>query len=135
MLAAEDRSGYEIEERNDTWNCDVEAVMAAFANDRTSVRKCETLRTWWGILINIGLSFGYLPQSKKIMAYYQTATLRQSFGNFPKQVSTREERYFGVVIGIRNLKQGTGLPTRARRFYSDDSIGKTLKQPQSAYGA
>ena len=43
----------------------VGAVMTAFADDIKSVRKCETLRPWWGNLVDIGPSFRYLPQPKK----------------------------------------------------------------------
>ena len=43
----------------------VGTVMAAFADDITSVGKCETLRTCWENLVDIGPSFGYLPQPKK----------------------------------------------------------------------
>ena len=38
------------------------ALMVAFADDITSIGKCETLRTWWRNLVDIGPSIGYLPQ-------------------------------------------------------------------------
>ena len=113
--------------------------MVAFADYITAAGTLNALKQWWDQLLEIGPSYGYVPQPEKSWLIVKTERIDKAhevFANTDIKITTNGERYLGAVIGTDENKKA----------YINEKIADWTQQinllaeiaatcPQAAYSA